>query len=187
MNTLCIERSVAGRSGEWVSELDLSRRPDRIVVGTGPGSFAGVRAALAFAKGYAVGSGCEVLGLPSACALALPGRPVAVVGDARRGKAWIALFDGLKMLGEVFLADAEGIAAAVRDGYESHVGRVPDDLLVTSPDDSRIGGALREAFGERYDGGRAPTEAGLLAFAEACPGALQPDPLPIYLTPAVRS
>lgn len=187
MNTLCIERSSGGgKSGEWVSELDLSRRPDRIIVGTGPGSFAGVRSALAFAQGYAIGSGCEVLGLPSACALALPDRPTAVVGDARRGKAWIALFDGLKPLGDVFLADAGDVAGAVRDGFGRMLGRVPDNFVATSPDDARIGGLMREAFGDRYDGGRTPVSEGLLAFAEACPSALRSEPLPVYLTPAVR-
>ena len=55
------------RSGDWaarVGEFVAGRAVDRIVVGTGPGSFAGIRAALAFAQGYAIGSGCKVLGLP---------------------------------------------------------------------------------------------------------------------------
>ena len=47
MRVLYIERSVAdGRRGDWTEELDLSD-VGRIVVGTGPGSFAGVRAAIA--------------------------------------------------------------------------------------------------------------------------------------------
>ena len=97
MKTLYIERSVGdGRRGDWVEELDVDG-VDRIVVGTGPGSFAGVRAALAFAQGYALGRPqCEVFGLPSACALAGEGR-LAVVGDARRGQFWVALFDGFKV------------------------------------------------------------------------------------------
>ena len=69
MSTLYIDRSVRDDSrGDWVESLDLDG-VDRIVVGTGPGSFAGIRSALAFAQGYALGRpSCEVLGLPSPCA-----------------------------------------------------------------------------------------------------------------------
>jgi len=175
MNTLYIERSTSsGRKGDWVNELKLEPAPDRIVVGTGPGSFAGIRAALAFAQGYALGRTCEVLGLPSPCALAGEGK-MAVVGDARREMSWVALFDGYTMVREVFqVAQAEVKAV------------VPDDYKVVTPDEARIGTFLRETFGVRYLGGRVPTEAGLKAFAEANPSVLKTEPLPIYLNPAVR-
>ena len=118
MNVLYIERSTGDcRSGDWVERLDLGDRPDRIVVGTGPGSFAGIRSALAFAQGYAIGSGCEVLGLPSACALAEASRKIAVVGDARRDKFWVALFDGFSQRGDVFQVGREGLFAAVPDDF----------------------------------------------------------------------
>ena len=175
MKTLYIERSVAdGRRGDWTEELDLSG-VDRIVVGTGPGSFAGVRAAIAFAQGYALGKpSCEVFGLPSPCALAGDGR-VAVVGDARRGLFWVALFDGFEQKGGVFLSDAGSLAASVPDGFR-----------VVTVDEARIGGSLGAVFGPRYAGGGVPTCEGLRRFAEANPAALAPEPLPIYLTPAVR-
>ena len=175
MRTLYIERSVAdGRRGDWTEELDLSD-VGRIVVGTGPGSFAGVRAAIAFAQGYALGKpSCEVFGLPSPCALAGDGR-VAVVGDARRGLFWVALFDGFEQKGDVFLAGAESLAASVPEGFR-----------VVTTDEARIGESLRRVFGARYAGGGVPTDEGLRRFAEANPAALKPEPLPIYLTPAVR-
>ena len=175
MRVLYIERSVAdGRRGDWTEELDLSD-VGRMVVGTGPGSFAGVRAAIAFAQGYALGKpSCEVFGLPSPCALAGDGR-VAVVGDARRGLFWIALFDGFEQKGDVFLSGEESLAASVPEGYR-----------VVTTDEARIGENLRGVFGSRYAGGGVPTEDGLRRFAEANPAALRPEPLPIYLTPAVR-
>ena len=175
MRTLYIERSVAdGRRGDWTEELDLSD-VGRIVVGTGPGSFAGVRAAIAFAQGYALGKpSCEVFGLPSPCALAGDGR-VAVVGDARRGLFWVALFDGFRQNGDVFLSDAESLPSAVPDGFR-----------VVTTDEARIGESLRGVFGPRYAGGGTPTGEGLRRFAEANPAALVREPLPIYLTPAVR-
>lgn len=174
MKTLYLERSTGScRDGKWVNELDLDG-VERIVVGTGPGSFAGIRSALAFAQGYALGKGCEVLGLPSACALAGEGR-LAVVGDARQGKAWAALFSGFEMEREVFQVDASGLSAAV-----------PADCRVVTPDAARIDALLRETFGDRYLGGQTPTSDGLRRFAEANPAILKPEPLPIYLNPAVR-
>ena len=174
MKTLYIDRSVCdGSRGDWVESLDMDG-VDRIVVGTGPGSFAGIRSALAFAQGYALGRTCEVLGLPSACALAGDGR-LAVVGDARRGRFWVALFNGFDMEGEVFQTDEDGLVAAV-----------PRDHSVTTPDPARIDARRRRLFGSRYLGGRVPTGDGLRRFAEANPGVLRPEPLPIYLNPAVR-
>ena len=84
------ETTLAGtdcRSGDWVlkvREFAGPGAPDRIVVG------------------YALGSGCEVLGLPSPCAYAPAEGPLAVVGDARRERYWIALFDGPKLVVPVF-------------------------------------------------------------------------------------
>ena len=174
MKTLYIERSTGEcRDGKWVETLDLEG-VERIVVGTGPGSFAGIRSALAFAQGYALATHCEVLGLPSACALADEGR-LAVVGDARQGKFWIALLDGMNLEKDVFQVNQDELS-----------GAVPGDYRVVTPDAKRIDGLLRGLFGERYLGGRTPTGEGLRRFAEANPSVLKPEPLPIYLNPAVR-
>lgn len=184
MKTVYLERSSGGgRNGSWVNELDLED-VTRIVVGTGPGSFAGIRSAIAFACGFSLGRDCEVLGLPSACALVGTYRAggsaaygsLAVVGDARQGKRWLALFDGYAMAREVFQVDEAALAEAV-----------PAACGVLSPDDARIGESLRTLFGARYLGGMLPTEEGLRRFAEANPSLLKPEPLPIYLNPAVRS
>ena len=186
MKTLYVERSTGEcRDGKWVEGLDLEG-VERIVVGTGPGSFAGIRSALAFAQGYALATHCEVLGLPSACAIAAQIyqdlepqtsnlKPLAVIGDARQGKAWVALFDGYRLEKDVFQADQAELREAI-----------PADCRVVTPDAKRIDGLLRETFGERYLGGRTPTSEGLRQFAEANPSILKPEPLPIYLNPAVR-
>ena len=183
MKTLYLERSTGEcRDGEWVEGLDLEG-VGRIVVGTGPGSFAGIRSALAFAQGYALATNCEVLGLPSACAVAA--RTIeqsnnqtirlAVVGDARQGKAWIALFDGYRLEKDIFQVNQADLA-----------GTVPTDYKVVTPDAKRIDGLLRETFGDRYLGGVCPSSEGLRCFSEKCPSILKPQPLPIYLNPAVR-
>ena len=135
MKTLYIERSTGeSRDGDWAEGLDLEG-VGRIVVGTGPGSFAGIRSALAFAQGYALATKCEVLGLPSACALAGEGR-IAVVGDARRGKAWVALLDGYRLEKDVFQVNQDELK-----------GSVPVEYKVVTPDAKRIDGLLRDAFG----------------------------------------
>ena len=205
MKTLYIERSTGEcRNGDWVEKLDVEG-VERIVVGTGPGSFAGIRSALAFAQGYAIGTKCEVLGLPSACALAADhlaaqaanrpvapapqsdnrtigqseqssASPLAVVGDARQGKFWIALFDGYRLVCDIFQTDREHLPY-----------RVPQGVKVTTPDAKRIDALLKEVFGDNYIGGGTPTSEGLRRFAEANPAILKPEPLPIYLNPAVRN
>ena len=228
MKTLYIERSTGEcRDGKWVEALDTDG-VQRIVVGTGPGSFAGIRSALAFAQGFAIGTKCEVLGLPSPCALAAdyfaseaqshqapstnpqapdtkhqspstkhqspstkhqspiskhqaPGTnhqapPLAVVGDARQGKYWIALFEGYRLVCDIFQVDRETLPY-----------RVPQGVKVTTPDAKRIDSLLKEVFGENYIGGGTPTAEGLRRFAEANPEILKSEPLPIYLNPAVRT
>ena len=183
MKTVYIERSSGhGRDGNWVDQLDLDG-VERIVVGTGPGSFAGIRSAIAFAQGFALGRRCEVLGLPSPCAVAakLGGKGrLAVVGDARCGKIWIALFDGFRLERDVFQVDRDDIADTIG-------GLSGDPYVVVTADEPRIGELLKDAFGERYVGGALPDAEGLRLFAEANPSVLKPEPLPIYLNPAVRN
>lgn len=184
MRTLYLERSTGDcRDGSWVEALDLED-VGRIVVGTGPGSFAGIRSAIAFAQGYALGTACEVLGLPSACAVAAQvyaresaaaRLPLAVVGDSRRGMAWVALFDGYAPTREIFQVKQEDLA-----------GSVPGPCRVVTPNAARIGALLDAQFGARYLGGVTPTVEGLKLFATENPSVMKPEPLPTYLNPAVR-
>jgi tRNA A37 threonylcarbamoyladenosine modification protein TsaB len=170
--------SVGMNSGAWAREVrDFigGVKLDDIVVGTGPGSFAGIRAALAFAQGYAIGSGCSVRGLPSPCAFAPDEGPLAVVGDARRGKYWIALFDGPRLVTDIFQVDGEML----------HL-RVPIGVKVVTPDAARIDSLLRETFGSDYAGAAVPTAAGLSRALALNPSLAVFEPLPVYLNPAVR-
>jgi tRNA threonylcarbamoyl adenosine modification protein YeaZ len=61
---------------------------DEIVVGTGPGSYNGVRVAIAAADAVAMVLGCQAVGLTSLLGLGLAHG--TVVGDARRRSAWTA-------------------------------------------------------------------------------------------------
>lgn len=59
---------------------------DRIVIGLGPGSYTGVRIAIAAAQGISMTRGIPSLGLPSILCPNTPpaSAPFAVIGDARR-------------------------------------------------------------------------------------------------------
>ena len=158
---------------------------ERIVVGTGPGSFAGIRGALAFAQGLALGIRAKrkelaqesiVCGLPSAAALADGTGLTAVIGDARRGFFWIVVYEGAKMVSEFRLVQKEELAAVV-----------PESASVLTSDGARIGETLNETFGERYAGSRPPSAGELARIALAHPDVLVREPLPVYLSPAVRT
>jgi tRNA threonylcarbamoyladenosine biosynthesis protein TsaB len=62
--------------------------PDLIVVGLGPGSYAGVRIAIATAAGLKIASGARLVGLPSICAI--DQTEYIFVGDARRNSFFFA-------------------------------------------------------------------------------------------------
>lgn len=59
--------------------------PERIVVGVGPGSYAGVRLALAAASGLGLALSLETIALPSVCAYDVEALAFHAIGDARRG------------------------------------------------------------------------------------------------------
>ncbi len=157
---------------------------DRIVIGTGPGSFAGIRGALAFAQGLAVGirskrsdlNGAPIVyGLPSPSALAGEAGPVAVVGDARRGLFWVVVYDGGKTVSDFRLVEKDALAAAV-----------PENASVATSDGARIGEVLADMFKDRYSGSIPPSAGALARIALDSPQRLVPEPLPVYLSPAVR-
>lgn len=164
--------TLPGRDETWVAKLgDLlgGEKPTALTVGVGPGSFAGIRAAIACLQGLGLGWGLKPRGFPSAAALALAsGLPeVTVVGDARRGTLWAVRYrrtgERLEQIGDFRILARERF--------------VPTSEMV-SPDATRLAEfALR------------PVEltADLLPRTVAALGeaALLADPLPIYLHPAV--
>ena len=149
--------------------------PERIVVGIGPGSFAGIRSTLAFAQGCTLGANVELRGIVSPAAFAREGETVAVIGDARRGKFWVALFDAFKPAREIFQVAEPDLPAAI-----------PAEASVVSPDASRIGATLASLFPSRYAAAPELKASDLHRAFTANPSLLVPEPLPVYLNPAVR-
>lgn len=164
--------TLPGRDETWVAQLGEllgGERPNALYVGIGPGSFAGIRAAIACLQGLGIGWGLQPLGFPSAAALALAsGLPeVTVVGDARRGTLWAAHYTcragRLRQTGDIRILDR---------------ARFTPTPEMVSPDAARLPEfALRP----------------VALTAELLPRTLEAlevpapvaDPLPLYLHPAV--
>jgi tRNA threonylcarbamoyl adenosine modification protein YeaZ len=70
--------------------LKVFGRPEQIVVGLGPGSYAGVRIAIATALGLRSATAATLAGIPSICALDVEAGDYGVIGDARRQSFFFA-------------------------------------------------------------------------------------------------
>jgi tRNA threonylcarbamoyladenosine biosynthesis protein TsaB len=111
-----------------------------VVVSRGPGSFTGLRAGIASAKGLAFSLGVPLYGISTLEALAAnlpPGAgPVCAVLNARRGVVFRALFHlgpaGPQRLGEDDLVAAAAFADELPAGCIV-VGEVPDSFLERRP------------------------------------------------------
>lgn len=95
---------------------------ERVGVTVGPGSFAGIRVGVAFARGLALTLGIPAVGVGSLEAIAIPSalaraRPVMAVLDARRDRVWtlVAAADSgiLKPGGELTPEAAARLAADI--------------------------------------------------------------------------
>jgi tRNA threonylcarbamoyladenosine biosynthesis protein TsaB len=75
---------------ELVTQTEKFGMPERIVVGLGPGSYAGTRIAIAAAIGIQAATGAELFGLASVCGLEVTETDYVVIGDARRESFWHA-------------------------------------------------------------------------------------------------
>jgi len=82
-------------SGEFFQNLAEVQKqfgpPDRIIVGLGPGSYAGTRIAISAAIGLRLAANAELRGRSSLCAIECDAPEYVVVGDARRQSFFLAL------------------------------------------------------------------------------------------------
>lgn len=93
-----IGRGHSERLVPMIAELLDGRAATRILVGVGPGSFTGIRVALAAAHGMAIGWGAELAGMSSLALLAagIQGEgeiAAAVIGG--HGELFVQQFDGM--------------------------------------------------------------------------------------------
>jgi tRNA threonylcarbamoyl adenosine modification protein YeaZ len=95
-----IDRGHAERLVPMIAELLAGRRPDRILVGVGPGSFTGIRVAVAAAHGLAIGWNAELSGMSSLALLAAEAGgegEVAAVIDGGHGELFVQCFDAVTL------------------------------------------------------------------------------------------
>lgn len=91
----------------------LGKEAATLVIGTGPGSYTGVRIAIAAAQGVALSRDWPVIGWPS-----ITTAPVAdyrVIGDARRGMYYTTAVKN-RLLGPIEIMDAAAAQAQVEAG-----------------------------------------------------------------------
>ncbi len=74
--------------------------PDAIVVGLGPGSYAGIRIAIATAIGLRAALAAKLIGIASACAIETDAPQYCVVGDARRQSFFLGRVSNNRLLDE---------------------------------------------------------------------------------------
>lgn len=107
--SFCSERSHNSLLFAPLREAWAVAKPDLMVVGTGPGSYAGVRVALAAALGVSLAKNVPLLGWPSLTAHALAADGL-MVGDARRGGFFLAELVGARLQGEPEIMTLEALA-----------------------------------------------------------------------------
>lgn len=167
---------------------------DALTVGLGPGSFSGIRTALAFAKGLSLPCGTPLRGFPSAAALAREyfihapeARRVFVVGDARRDTIWLADYRR-ESVGAADPAEkgsrVDVACLALTEARES-LSLAPD-VPVLSPDATRLEGRLDGILPCPAAGDR-PLAQALGELALLAPEQAVVPPIPLYLHPAVRA
>jgi tRNA threonylcarbamoyl adenosine modification protein YeaZ len=95
-----IGRGHAERLVPMIAELMDGRRADRVLVGVGPGSFTGIRVAIAAAHGLAIGWRAELSGMSSLALLAAGvagSSEVAAAVSGGHGELFVQQFDGASL------------------------------------------------------------------------------------------
>lgn len=85
-------------SAAFFENLDVVTKkfgaPETVIVGLGPGSYAGTRIAISAAIGLGLSFGARLIGFPSVCAMDYDAHEYCVIGDARRQSFFFARIRG---------------------------------------------------------------------------------------------
>lgn len=160
-----VGRGHAERLVPWIAELSEGGRADEIVVGCGPGSFTGVRIAIAAARGLGLGWGVPVRGVNS----------LALLAAGREEEALTAAVEGGH--GQLFVQDFAGAplgeAGPVRSLTPEEAAAVHHNHVVVGSGASRLVAARGQ--GEAIEGEARAASAMLLPDA-----AIVLPPKPVY-------
>lgn len=139
-----IGRGHAEQLVPMIADLLDGRRPNRILVGVGPGSFTGIRVAIAAAHGLAIGWDAELEGMSSLALLAAGGASegdVAVAVTGGHGELFVQQFDGASLEPTSQLLNLAPAAAAATVNARLIVGSGARMLV-----EARGWGEAREAW-----------------------------------------
>ncbi len=113
-------------SGPFFENLeDVTKKfgvPAVIIVGLGPGSYAGTRIAISAAIGLQISSGAHLIGFPSICAIEGAEAHYCVIGDARRKSFFFVRISGNELM--------EGPDLFSEEGLKSKLASLGNDMPV---------------------------------------------------------
>ena len=103
------DRKNSGQFFEYLAEVQKQfGEPDTIIVGLGPGSYAGTRISISAAIGLQAASRARLIGFPSVCAIDCDAAEYCVIGDARRQTFFFArICDNNLAEGPTLMSEAE--------------------------------------------------------------------------------
>ena len=161
-----IGRGHAERLVPMIDELLGGRKADRILVGVGPGSFTGIRVAIAAAHGLAIGWDAELEGMSSLALLA--------AGAAAEGEVAAAVIGGH---GELFVQQFDAMTSEATSELRN---LVPAEAARFATADLVVGSGARQLV-EARGWGEARDAWPSAAFALKLPSHLRSlAPKPIY-------
>jgi tRNA threonylcarbamoyl adenosine modification protein YeaZ len=168
---------------------------DLITVGLGPGSFSGIRIALATAFAFTLPDHKPVFGISSSAVIASEimseikqNKSVVVIGDARRNQLWLARFRLSRLYNSTCIPETELEHCLVKPDALSTM--VNNDNIIVTPDIERIGSLLMKELTSHpgfLNTARLPSARtlGELTYAKIKLG-LPGEPLkPLYMHPPV--
>jgi tRNA threonylcarbamoyl adenosine modification protein YeaZ len=156
-----IDRGHAERLVPMIDELLAGRHPDRILVGVGPGSFTGIRVAVAAAHGLAIGWNVDLWGMSSLALLAAEAvgeGEVAAAIDGGHGELFVPCFDAVTLQEAGPLLNLPPAEAAKAVGAARAIGPAARRLI-----DARGSGEAIEALPSASSALRLPTSLRSLA------------------------
>jgi len=103
------DRKNSGPFFEYLTEVQKPfGKKETIIVGLGPGSYAGTRIAISAAIGLQAASHARLIGFPSICAIECEAEEYCVIGDARRKSFFFTCVRDNNLLeGPALMSDAE--------------------------------------------------------------------------------
>jgi len=175
-----LAQDVMAKAGQSPQNLDV------ILGGIGPGSFTGIRVALAAAKGFGLTQNIAPIGISSLAGLAAVvtdhTKPILSVIDSRRKSYFAQLFDAdLHPLSPII----DGGVDAVQTMLEDHQDQTANGLTITGYDAELVAETLQQkGLNPQVKGNINPSAEGLIKAYQTASD-LSADPEPLYLAPPI--